>query len=258
MNSNPTAASETSAKRELFIASAVFLFAELVFIRWFPAQVLFLTFFTNTVLLASFIGLSLGCLAARSKRDYLSWTPALLLCCIGTAAAMEWLRLTLQDVTPGTARRLQMPAGQSGAVITDVVLLSCSTINPRPDGSIIVPPHNPRHRTIVGLPQKPGEPPRGFVIPPHDPAVENQVPIKVIRIDSILAHTLRVQPHDPSATTVARADSMSCLVDSGVPLLENLRLAEMAQARCYESVLVVLPLKVRGATASVVHPIALA
>jgi len=98
MNSNPTAASETSAKRELFIASVVFLFAELVFIRWFPAQVLFLTFFTNTVLLASFIGLSLGCLAARSKRDYLSWTPALLLCCIGTGAAMEWLRLTLQDV----------------------------------------------------------------------------------------------------------------------------------------------------------------
>jgi hypothetical protein len=117
----------------------------------------------------------------------------------------------LQDTNAATRKPTRR------AVITDVVLLSCSTINPRPDGSIIVPPHNPRHRTIVGLPQKPGEPPRGFVIPPHDPAVENQVPIKVIRIDSILAHTLRVQPHDPSATTVARADSMSCLVDSGVP-----------------------------------------
>jgi kynurenine formamidase len=48
------------------------------------------------------------------------------------------------------------------------------------------------------------------------------------------------------------------LVDCGVPLLENLRLSELAEERCYESVLVVLPLKVRGATASVVHPIALA
>jgi kynurenine formamidase len=48
------------------------------------------------------------------------------------------------------------------------------------------------------------------------------------------------------------------LVDSGVPLLENLCLDELAADGRYESVLVVLPLKVRGATASVVHPIALA
>ncbi len=47
------------------------------------------------------------------------------------------------------------------------------------------------------------------------------------------------------------------LFDSGVPMLENLRLDELAADHRYESVLVVLPLKVRGATASVVHPIAL-
>ena len=38
---------------------------------------------------------------------------------------------------------------------------------------------------------------------------------------------------------------------------ENLRLSELAGEGCYECVLVVLPLKIRGATASVVHPIAL-
>jgi kynurenine formamidase len=48
------------------------------------------------------------------------------------------------------------------------------------------------------------------------------------------------------------------LIDSGVPLLENLCLSELAVDRCYESVLIVLPLKMRGATASIVHPIALA
>ncbi|HEY3057725.1 MAG TPA: cyclase family protein [Chloroflexota bacterium] len=48
------------------------------------------------------------------------------------------------------------------------------------------------------------------------------------------------------------------LVDAGVPLLENLCLRELAGEQCYESVLVVTPLKIRGATASVVHPIALA
>jgi hypothetical protein len=92
------AASESGVRGELFLASVLFLFLELVFIRWFPAQVLFLTFFTNTVLLASFVGLSLGCLAARHTRDYSRWTPALLLSCIAIGAAMEWLRLTLQDV----------------------------------------------------------------------------------------------------------------------------------------------------------------
>lgn len=92
------AATETTLRFELFLASVLFLFLELAFIRWFPAQVLFLTFFTNTVLLASFIGLSVGCLLARRNQDYLGWTPALLLGCIGAGAAMEWLRLQLQDV----------------------------------------------------------------------------------------------------------------------------------------------------------------
>jgi spermidine synthase len=85
-------------RTDLFIASALFLFLELTFIRWFPAQILFLTYFTNTVLLASFLGLSLGCLAARQSRDYLALTPVLLVLGISGASAVEWVRLALQDV----------------------------------------------------------------------------------------------------------------------------------------------------------------
>lgn len=99
-------------------------------------------------------------------------------------------------------------------IVTDVVLLPCSTANPRPDGSFLIPPHNPKHRTIVGLPQRPGDPPRGFIVPPHNPKRENQVPIEIIPMDSILAHTLRVPPHDPTAYNVVRPDSLSCLPDS--------------------------------------------
>ena len=51
------------------------LFLELSCIRWFPAHVLFLTFFTNTMLLACFLGMSVGCLAAGRRQDYLVWTP---------------------------------------------------------------------------------------------------------------------------------------------------------------------------------------
>jgi kynurenine formamidase len=47
------------------------------------------------------------------------------------------------------------------------------------------------------------------------------------------------------------------LTDSGVPLLENLRLAELAADGHYESLLIVAPLKMRGATASIVAPIAI-
>jgi spermidine synthase len=89
---------EASAKRDLFVASATFLFLELAFIRWFPAHVLFLTFFTNTVLLASFLGLSLGCLAAGSRRNYLAITPLLLAVSLAAGIGMESVRLALQDV----------------------------------------------------------------------------------------------------------------------------------------------------------------
>jgi len=61
---------------DLFIASALVLYLELACIRWFPAHVVFLTFFTNTVLLASFLGMSVGCLAASRKLNLIEWSPA--------------------------------------------------------------------------------------------------------------------------------------------------------------------------------------
>jgi len=88
----------TRPRRDLFLISALFLFLELTFIRWFPSQVLFLTFFTNAVLLASFLGLSLGCLASGHKRDYLPFTPILMVAGIIAGGAMESLRLALQDI----------------------------------------------------------------------------------------------------------------------------------------------------------------
>src|SRR5947208_9178352 len=74
------------ARLDLFLISLLILFLELACIRWFPAHVLFLTFFTNTILLACFLGMSLGCLAARRARDFLVDTPVLLT--IAMAAAL--------------------------------------------------------------------------------------------------------------------------------------------------------------------------
>lgn len=82
------------ARLELFLISLLTLFLELACIRWFPSHVLFLTFFTNTVLLACILGISVGCLAARSQRDYLPYTPLLLIIGLGSAHLVEWQRRT--------------------------------------------------------------------------------------------------------------------------------------------------------------------
>src|SRR5438046_5443783 len=74
---------------ELFLISVLILFLELAGIRWFPAHVLYLTFFTNVVLLASFLGMSVGCLAAGHRRNYLTWTPILLVVALAAAHAVE-------------------------------------------------------------------------------------------------------------------------------------------------------------------------
>lgn len=64
---------------DLFLISGLILFLELACIRWFPAHVLFLTFFTNTVLLACFVGMSIGCLLADRPTRLIDKTPLMLM-----------------------------------------------------------------------------------------------------------------------------------------------------------------------------------
>src|SRR6186997_784605 len=77
---------------DLFLISFLTLFLELTCIRWFPSHVLFLTFFTNTVLLASILGIAVGCLAAKRKSNLLLWTPLVLMVALGSAHLVEWQR----------------------------------------------------------------------------------------------------------------------------------------------------------------------
>src|SRR5207237_4581504 len=83
---------------DLFLVSWLLLFLELACIRWFPAHVLFLTFFTNTVLLACFLGMSVGCLAAKHRRNYLKWTPLLLSIALAAAYLVESASSTFERV----------------------------------------------------------------------------------------------------------------------------------------------------------------
>ena len=83
---------------DLFLASVLVLFLELACIRWFPAHVLFLTFFTNVVLLACFVGMSVGCLAAGRTQNYIRSTPILLVLAVAAAHGVEMLRDALEHV----------------------------------------------------------------------------------------------------------------------------------------------------------------
>ena len=82
---------------ELVLISVLILFLELACIRWFPAHVLYLTFFTNVVLLASFLGMSVGCLTASRKQNYLILTPLLLLIGLAAAQAIEFTSSSLMQ-----------------------------------------------------------------------------------------------------------------------------------------------------------------
>ena len=71
------------AKVELFLASALMLFTELVLIRWTGANVTYLSYFSNFVLLGSFLGIGVGFLRARKRPDLFPWAPLMLLALMG-------------------------------------------------------------------------------------------------------------------------------------------------------------------------------
>ena len=63
---------------ELFVASFIVLFQELVLIRWLPGQIRVLAYFPNLILLSAFLGLGTGCLRAGKTSLLWVWPASLL------------------------------------------------------------------------------------------------------------------------------------------------------------------------------------
>jgi hypothetical protein len=88
----PLAAAQLSTnRRQLFLIGFLTLFLELACIRWFAAYVIFLQFFTNFILIASFLGLSIGCVCAGARPDWLRRFPGLSLTAMGLAMGFHFL-----------------------------------------------------------------------------------------------------------------------------------------------------------------------
>jgi SAM-dependent methyltransferase len=61
----------------IFLASFLVLFLEVALIRWMPAHVRLLSYFSNFILLASFLGIGIGCLLAPARVRLFGWFPLL-------------------------------------------------------------------------------------------------------------------------------------------------------------------------------------
>ncbi len=86
-----------SDRLRLVLLSFVMLFVELALIRWAGSNVLYLSYFSNFVLLGSFLGIGIGFLRARSTRDLFPYAP------LALAALVAFVRFFPVSITSSGA-----------------------------------------------------------------------------------------------------------------------------------------------------------
>ena len=94
----------------IFLSSFLVLFAEVALIRWMGAYIRLLSFFSNFILLASFLGIGLGCLLGKSRARLFQLFPAILAATIFGVYAFR-IEVTVQSpgaiyFSSGTAARV--------------------------------------------------------------------------------------------------------------------------------------------------------
>jgi SAM-dependent methyltransferase len=95
----------------LFLSSFLVLFLEVALIRWMPAYIRLLAYFSNFILLAAFLGCGIGCLLAGARRNLFLAFPSLL---VVVVAAVDLLRL---EVAVPSASTIYFSSGTSGRVV---------------------------------------------------------------------------------------------------------------------------------------------
>ena len=72
-----------SERSRLVLLSFVMLFIELALIRWIASDVVYISYFSNFVLLGSFLGIGIGFLRANATTNWFTWAPVFLALLIG-------------------------------------------------------------------------------------------------------------------------------------------------------------------------------
>lgn len=96
----------------LFLISFVVLFLEVALIRWMPAYIRLLAYFSNFILLASFLGISVGCLLAPLRTNLLKWFPLVQVLLVVAVAAGR-----IDIAVPQTSESIYFSSGTSDAVV---------------------------------------------------------------------------------------------------------------------------------------------
>jgi protein-L-isoaspartate O-methyltransferase len=106
-------------RARLAFASFLMLFVELALIRWITSNNVYVTKATNFILIASFLGIGIGFLNARARRDYLRWTPVALLVLVGFVLLFPVILSSLSGKHPyrGLHNMLALPQPVSLSVI---------------------------------------------------------------------------------------------------------------------------------------------
>jgi hypothetical protein len=99
------------SRRKIFLASFLVLFLELVLIRWLPSYVRLLSYFSNFILLASFLGIGLGCLLAGRRTRLFAAFPFIQLAIV---LAVYFFRL---EVATPSASTIYFSSGTTDPVV---------------------------------------------------------------------------------------------------------------------------------------------
>ena len=103
-----------------FLASFLVLFLEVALIRWMPAYIRLLAYFSNFILLASFLGIGVGCLLASSRTRLFRWFPALQAAVI---LAVYYFRLEISVPTAGSIYFSSGTSDKSVVLVESTMLL---------------------------------------------------------------------------------------------------------------------------------------
>jgi SAM-dependent methyltransferase len=95
----------------IFLASFLVLFLEIALIRWIPAYIRLLAYFSNFILLASFLGIGLGCLLASSRKQLFVFFPSI------QALAIAMVYLFRLEVAVSSTGSLYFSSGTAEEVV---------------------------------------------------------------------------------------------------------------------------------------------
>src|ERR687886_432234 len=119
------------ARARIFLTSFALLFFELLCIRWIPSYIRYLSYFTNFILLASFLGMGLGILSARRQNFWFPPFPVMVLFMAIIVAVNRFdLRISSTSVLYYGAGEAQSAQFENFAVLPLIFVLVAASFVP--------------------------------------------------------------------------------------------------------------------------------